>query len=68
MKNKSCIIRRQHYSFHKTNIPRNLTESFITSLNIFFSQKSEVNKGKVFNFATYQQIVNRSGKSCNIKT
>ena len=41
------------------NIPKNKDETFYADINIFFSTYLPVYIHKVFNFALYQQGVNR---------
>ena len=44
------------------NIPKNKDETFYADINIFFSTYLPVYIHKVFNFALYQQDVNRKQK------
>ncbi len=67
MKTISCIIAKKPYHALETNIPKKITESFHTRLNIFLKRKTTVDNRKVFNFAYYQHIVDNSDKTNNIK-
>ena len=67
MKTISCIIAKKPYHALETNIPKKITESFHTRLNIFLKRKTTVNNRKVFNFAYYQHIVDNRDKDNDIR-
>ena len=57
MKIISCIIPQIDYSTLKTNNPKKLEIIFTDSLNNILPEFSGMNTRKVFNFATYQQML-----------